>query len=86
MAVDDAPSTGSAAFASPYRKVPYFGIWADEPSDQYGKRDAITMLADAAGCCFDDHVRQRRVLKDAFDYPSVDSHHRFATASEANQT
>jgi hypothetical protein len=25
-------------FASPYRKVPYFGIWAEETADQYGKR------------------------------------------------
>lgn len=49
-------------FASPYRKVPYFGIWAEETADDYGKRDAMAVLADAAGCCFDDDVRQRQEL------------------------
>jgi hypothetical protein len=55
-------------FASPYRKVPYFGIWADETADQYGKRDAMAVLADAAGCCFDDDVRQRPELGRALAY------------------
>ena len=49
-------------FARPYRKVPYFGIWAEETADQYGKRDALAVLADVAGCCFDDDVRQRPEL------------------------
>jgi hypothetical protein len=55
-------------FASPYRKVPYFGIWAEETADQYGKRDAMAVLADAAGCCFDDDVRQRPELRRALEY------------------
>jgi uncharacterized protein (DUF4415 family) len=55
-------------FASPYRKVPYLGIWADETADQYGKRDAMAVLADAAGCCFDDDVRQRPELGRALAY------------------
>jgi hypothetical protein len=55
-------------FSRPYRKVPYFGIWAEETADQYGKRDAMAVLADAAGCCFDDDVRQRQELLRALDY------------------
>jgi hypothetical protein len=55
-------------FSSPYRKVPYFGIWAEETADDYGKRDAMAVLADAAGCCFDDDVRQRQELRRALDY------------------
>ena len=48
------PSHSPNTFADPYRKVPYFGIWAEETADQYGKRDAMAVLADAAGCCIDD--------------------------------
>jgi hypothetical protein len=55
-------------YASPYRKVPYFGIWAEETADHYGKRDAMAVLADAAGCCFDDDVRQRPELRGALEY------------------
>ena len=55
-------------FASPYRKVPYFGIWAEETADQYGKRDAMAVLADAAGCCFDDDVRPRPELRRTLEY------------------
>jgi hypothetical protein len=55
-------------FASPYRKVPYFGIWAEETAHQYNKRDAMAELADAAGCCFDDDVRQRPELRRALEY------------------
>lgn len=55
-------------FASPYWKVPYFGLWAEESADHYGKRDAMAVLADAAGCCFDDDVRQRPELRHALEY------------------
>jgi hypothetical protein len=55
-------------FASRYPKVPYFGIWAEETADQYGKRDAMAVLADAAGCCFDDDVRLRLELQRALEY------------------
>jgi len=33
-----------------------------------GKRDAMAMLADAAGCCFDEDVRQRPELRRALEY------------------
>jgi len=49
-------------------KVPYFGIWAQETADRYGKRDAMGVLADAAGCCFDDDVQQRPELLRALEY------------------
>jgi len=55
-------------FAKPYKKVQYFGLWAEETADQYGKRDAMAILADAAGRCFDEDMRQRRELLEAFDY------------------
>jgi hypothetical protein len=55
-------------FARPYRKVPYFSIWAEETADLYGKRDAMAVLADAAGRCFDDDVRQRPELRRALEY------------------
>jgi hypothetical protein len=55
-------------FARPYRKVLYFGIWAEESADQYGKRDAMAVLAEPAGCCFDDDVRQRPELLRAINY------------------
>ena len=41
-------------FAKPYRKVAYFGLWAEESADQYGKRDAMAILADAVDCGIDD--------------------------------
>jgi hypothetical protein len=55
-------------FSRPYRKVPYFGVGAGETADHYGKRDAMAVLADAAGCCFDDDVRQRPALVRALEY------------------
>jgi hypothetical protein len=48
--------------------VPYFGIWAEETADHYGKRDAVAVLADAAGSCFDDDVRRRPELLRALEY------------------
>lgn len=55
-------------FAKSYKKVQYFGLWAEETADQYGKRDAMAILADAAGRCFDEDMRQRRELLDALEY------------------
>jgi hypothetical protein len=55
-------------FAKPYQKVTYFGLWAEETADDYGKRDAMAILADAAGRCYDQDMRQRQELRDALDY------------------
>jgi hypothetical protein len=55
-------------FARPYQKVAYFGLWAEESADEYGKRDAMAILADAAGRCVDDDMRQRQEVLDAIEY------------------
>jgi hypothetical protein len=55
-------------FSKPYRKVTYFGLWADDTADDYGKRDAMAILADAARRCFDEDMRQRQELQNALDY------------------
>lgn len=57
-------------FAKPYRnrKVAYFGLFAEESADSYGKKDALAILADAAGRCFDEDMRQRQDVQDAMEY------------------
>ena len=55
-------------FAKQYSRVQYFGLWASESADEYGKRDAMAILADAAGRCIDDDMRQRREVLDALEY------------------
>jgi hypothetical protein len=48
-------------FAQPYRQVGYFGIWADETGDDYGKRDALAAIRGAVIDCFDEDMRTREV-------------------------
>lgn len=55
-------------FSARYRKVTYFGIWADESADTYGARDAMQIVANAAGRCFDEDMRESRELIDALGY------------------
>lgn len=55
-------------YAKPYKGVQHFGIWAAETADLYGTRDAVNVLAEAVGLCFDDDVRQRRDVLDALEY------------------
>ena len=55
-------------FAKPYSRVQYFGLWASESADRYGIRDAMAILADAAGRCFDEDMRQRQELQDSLEY------------------
>jgi hypothetical protein len=55
--------------------VQYFSLWATESADRYGIRDAIAILTDAAGRCFDEDMRQRRDVLDAFDYLSRETGH-----------
>ena len=45
-----------------------FGLWAEDSADAYGKRDAMAILADAAGRCFDEDMRPRREVQNALDY------------------
>lgn len=55
-------------FSAQYRKVAHFGIWADEAADSYGARDAMQIVADAAGRCFDQDMRESRELIDALGF------------------
>lgn len=54
-------------FARPYQNVPYFGIWAEETADDYGKRDAATIVRDAVMRCVDEDMRTPEVFA-ALDY------------------
>lgn len=49
-------------FARPYQNVPYFGIWAEESADDYGKRDAATVLRDAVMRCVEEDMRTPEVF------------------------
>jgi hypothetical protein len=62
-------------FSRPYKGVQYFGLWATETADRYGIRDAMDILADAAGRCFDEDMRERRELRDALEYLSRETGH-----------
>jgi hypothetical protein len=48
-------------FSKPYRGVQYFGVWADESADDYGKRDAMAVLCAAVACCYDEDARTAEV-------------------------
>jgi len=54
-------------FAQPYRNVPYFGIWADETADDFGRRDACAVIRDAVMRCYDEDMRTPD-LSAALDY------------------
>lgn len=58
-------------YGKAYRGVQYFGIWADETADSFGTRDAVNILADAVGLCFDQDMRQRREILSALHYLST---------------
>jgi len=62
-------------FSRPYRGVQYFGLWADETADRYGIRDAMAILADAAGRCFDEDMRESGELLDALEYLARETGH-----------
>ena len=48
-------------FGQPYRQVGYFGIWADETGDDYGRRDAVAVIRSAVIDCYDEDMRTREV-------------------------
>lgn len=48
-------------FGRPYRQVGYFGIWADETGDDYGKRDAVAVIRGAVIDCYDEDMRTKEV-------------------------
>lgn len=48
-------------FARPYRDVGYFGIWAEETGDDYGRRDAVAVIRGAVIDCYEEDMRTREV-------------------------
>lgn len=44
-------------FHKPYTGVKYFGVWAEETADTFGRRDALAVLADVRDRCRDEDMR-----------------------------
>ena len=65
-------------FGRPYRKVAYFGLWAAETADDYGRRDAVTVLAGAAEVCTDEDMREDREVLSALAYLGREGHEKRA--------
>ena len=57
----------SMDFDKTYRRVTFFGTWAEETADGFGQRDAITVLEDAIQRCQDEDVRGSETFS-ALDY------------------
>lgn len=55
-------------FSKTYRRVPFFGIWAEDTADTFGARDAMAILAAAVEQCQDDDLRHRQDVLDALTY------------------
>jgi hypothetical protein len=49
-------------FSDAYRGAKYFGQWAEETADAYGRRDALAVLQDAAERRTDEDMRTGQVL------------------------
>ena len=48
-------------FSDAYRRVKYFGHWAEETADAFGGRDALAVLRDAADRCGEEDMRTAHV-------------------------
>ena len=48
-------------FSDAYRRVKYFGQWAEETADAFGGRDALAVLRDAADRCGEEDMRTAHV-------------------------
>ena len=48
-------------FSKPYRDVGYFGIWAEETGDDYGRRDTLAVIRGAVIDCYDEDMRTKEV-------------------------
>ena len=44
-------------FSEIYRRVAYFGWWADDTADTFGRRDALAILRDAVERCGEQDMR-----------------------------
>ncbi|WP_250504687.1 hypothetical protein [Caballeronia sp. AZ7_KS35] len=54
-------------FSNVYKGVAYFGLWAEESAESWGKADALALLRDAVLCCPNEDMRTAEVLA-ALDY------------------
>ena len=55
-------------FARIHTGIAYFGIWASETADDYGRRDALARLASAVEATMDRDLRDDRDTLEALDY------------------
>ena len=67
-------------FSKPYREVVWFGLWAHETADDYGKREALTVLAGAVDCCTEDDMRENREVIAALTWLVGQGHDKRARA------
>jgi hypothetical protein len=61
-------------FSKPYRGVTYFGIWATETADDFGRRDASNVLMRAVEVCADEDMREDREVRAALTYLARQGH------------
>lgn len=61
-------------YSKPYSDVAYFGIWASETAADYGQRDAVKVLAEAAERCMDEDMREDWNVRDALAYLANEGH------------
>lgn len=55
-------------FGAPYSGIQYFGGCWDFGHDDFGKRDAMAVLAEAVRQCADRDQRERQEVRDALAY------------------
>ena len=67
-------------YSKPYRGVAWFGLWASDTADDYGRRDAVKVLADAAERCLDEDMREDREVRGALAFLMDNGHEKPARA------
>ena len=65
-------------YARIHRGVAWFGIWATDTADDYGRRDAVTVLVGAVEMCGDEDMRENREVRGALDYLTSQGHEKRA--------
>ena len=61
-------------FPRPYKGVAWFGIWAADTADDYGRRDAATILTGAVELCADEDMRENREVRAALAFLAQQGH------------
>jgi hypothetical protein len=67
-------------FSKPFRGVAWFGIWATDTADDYGRREALLVLAGAIDMCMDDDMRNNPEVGRALSYLARTGHEKRARA------